>query len=255
MLQPIPWIGRILWQGKTFGTGFLVHHKGWVATCYHVLEDATKSNPVGQEFTFELLNGAFSAIALATASLDKGNDLALLRLTEPLPPEIAVASLVSGAQVTAGTEVQVQGYGVMNDPSHKYNFLSALGKFVGVFERDDVLRIQLESTQILQGMSGGPVFLPGHAQQVMAVLSERFLVRPNDQFMEHSAWAIPIEKLVALKPDLLSLVELKQEKAEQVAPAPSISIEASHGGIAAYKIGKVEQTNHYTGEPNKRPTD
>ncbi|NWJ98890.1 MAG: trypsin-like peptidase domain-containing protein [Chloroflexi bacterium] len=256
MLEPLPWVGRILWEDKVLGMGFVVHSSGLIATCYHVLQDAVgASSFAGQEFTFELLSGKASFTAIASNKFNDKFDLALLRLSGNFPTDLPVARLVASHFATAGAEFQVQGFGTVRDDPSNYRYLSALGKVIGVAEREGLPLLQLKSEQILQGMSGSPICIPSLNNAVVGVLFERYKVRPNETFMRDTAWATPIEQLVQLDSKNLALTEPepKPEKPDKAQPAPVINnknITAYDHGIAAESIGTV---NIMGGESQKSP--
>ena len=132
------------------GTGFLINTDGYVATNYHVIDDASEIELV---FPIDGINVSYSAEILLT---DKTNDLALLKIDDPsfrkldyLPYEISV-------NYEVGEEVYTIGYpqpDIMGtEPKLTTGIINALS---GI--DNDNTHTQI-SVQIQPGNSGGPLF-------------------------------------------------------------------------------------------------
>lgn len=205
MPEVLPYIGTIFLKNQPIGTGFLVHTSGIVATCYHVVKRA--GEPVeGKVFSFAPLSGGEHLRLIMTNKFDQVNDLALLNIDGEMPPGLKMATLMSSDNAKPGTTFRIQGYGILENEGASSKYFSALGTITGPTNRAGIEMIQLNSKQILQGMSGGPVVI-AETGEVAAVLSGRYSVNPNDQFwMRDTAFAVPIDKLISLEPAKLTNV-------------------------------------------------
>ncbi len=196
------YIGKILFGDKVIGTGFVVHKTGLIATCAHVLQ-AVDNSPAGKTFVFQPLVKGTPLTAIATDRIDSKCDVALLRLTAPLPKNTRIARLISSSHAKQGTPFQVVGYGRLADVNHSYNFSPATGFVVGTSDRDGIELLQLDSKQILPGMSGAPVIVEDLGG-VVGIVSGRYSIDPTKQtFMRDVGWATKSESLIALAPDVL----------------------------------------------------
>jgi hypothetical protein len=202
-----PYIGKLLWNDKVIGTGFFVSNDGLIATCYHVLK-VVGDPPIGKTVMFQLLTQDRIVKAAVTNKLDPKHDVALLQAIEPFPSEIEVARLVDSNAVKPGAQFSVIGYGEIDDPGHTYKYVSARGEIIGPVSRDGVDLLQLESKQILRGMSGAPVVVE-ELGEVVGVISGRYSVHPDQTWMRDTGWAAKSEALVALDDRL----QLQQHKA------------------------------------------
>jgi len=191
----------MIWNNKPVGTGFLVHESGLIATCYHVVRVAGDS-PEGQRFIFEFLTDGQTRRAIVTDKLDPQHDIALLQLTGPLPKEVEPVTLINSEATRSGMNFQVIGFGEVNDPTHQYRYSSATGVIVGPTDRDGVDLLQLESKQVLRGMSGGPV-IAGAVKGVVGLISARYNIDPSTGlWMRDTVWAARSEQIAALHPKL-----------------------------------------------------
>lgn len=219
MPQVPSYIGQLISDNRFLGTGFFVSNTGIIATCYHVLSPLGEQ-PAGKFIKFHLLNSTLELDCVITDKLDAVNDVALLKLVGSLPSqEIRVPMLLDSQLAKGNMSLQVTGYGQVNDDEHKYDFVSAIGTIAGSIGRDGLDLIQLDSKQILPGMSGAPVIIE-ELGGVIGIVSGRYSIDPNSElWLRDMAWAVRIEHLVSLeseiqiadKPDPRAAIELQYE--------------------------------------------
>ncbi len=200
-------------SGKTVGTGFVVTDQ-LVATCAHVITLA-RSSPGGTVQLIYLVNQQ-QATAQVEADYWRDadqEDVAILRLTQPLPEEVNPLDL--------GTSRQLTG-----QPVHSFGFpetkpiegMIATGTIDGEMrdEKGYVL-LQLTSSQITNGFSGAPL-LSDRTGRIVGMISAR--TAPDVELQEHktkqgkeivpvptgrlgqTAFATPSEILWQICPDL-----------------------------------------------------
>jgi len=148
-------------EGKMgIGAGFLIDPRGWVATNYHVIQQATSATRV------RLFDGAQCKVAGILAQ-EPSMDLAILKLADP-PPRLSVLDISFSGEPELGEEIRVCGH------PHNLSFTfveGTVGRVVTTMEllkeRPNPLLVQMKSpldmvwiqhsARIAQGNSGGPV--------------------------------------------------------------------------------------------------
>ncbi len=147
--------------GKTsIGAGFLIDPRGWVATNYHVIRQATSATRV------RLFDGTECKVAGILAQ-EPSMDLAVLKLADP-PPRLTVLDISFSGEPEVGEEIQICGH------PHNLQFTfdkGTVGRLVTTLEmlkeRGNPLLLQMKapmdmiwiqhSARIAPGNSGGPV--------------------------------------------------------------------------------------------------
>lgn len=200
---------RIRGKDSFVGTGFLVHQSGLIATCYHVVEDAcgSKNEPIsaGNSLEFVTLDNR-PGWAIITEALDERCDIALLQVKGDIPLGLQSVPLLDSKAIEPQQQFTLTGYGEVPEEQqhqHRYDYVSAKGSIVGPAKRDDVDLLQIESSQLLNGMSGGAIYCQSLGG-VVGLLSERF---NSPDWFRYTGWVIPAEALVQLAPDKLKVVE------------------------------------------------
>lgn len=137
------------WKGN--GTGFFINEKGYIATNFHVIENA---NDIQIEFLQKGKKLSYTAKVMAS---DKQNDLAILKIDDinfiPLP-RIPYVFNVSTRDV--GTEVFTLGYPIANIMGDEVKFTD--GKISSKTGIQGDVRVYQISVPIQPGNSGGPLF-------------------------------------------------------------------------------------------------
>lgn len=96
-------IGSMAYGPKS-GTGFLVSSSGYIATNYHVIENAKK-------ITVKGINGSFFTSYKASIVLtDKNNDLALVKLDDPSIKFDSIPYEIVSSQADVGQNIYILGY-------------------------------------------------------------------------------------------------------------------------------------------------
>ncbi|NJO82664.1 MAG: trypsin-like peptidase domain-containing protein, partial [Blastochloris sp.] len=242
-------IGMLRHSNNQFpiGTAFLIHDSGLLASCFHVVA-ALGPQPQGQRLEFQPLGTATPITAIVTNMLDPQHDLALLQLTMPI--KAAPLRLIRSTAIVPGTPFQLSGYGETPAEPERFGFLSAHGSIVGRLELDGVVMLQLSSKEILPGMSGGPVFVPG-CNGVAGVLSGRYTIDPRRETrMGELAWAGFVDHLLPLEPILmLHDCIAAQEPSGLSSGRTTITIAEHKGDILTDQASKTEY--HYYGTTSR----
>lgn len=140
---------NVEWKGN--GTGFFIDRRGYIATNYHVVEDA-------KEIEIEFLrNGERLQYKMQVVQSDKQNDLAILKITDP--DFVPFQNLNYNFQTStkeAGTPVFALGYPLANVMGSEIKFTDGkLSSKTGVQGNISMYQI---SVPIQPGNSGGPLF-------------------------------------------------------------------------------------------------
>jgi S1-C subfamily serine protease len=152
----------------SIGAGFLIDPRGWVATNYHVIREASSATRV------RLFDGTQCKVAGILAQ-EPSMDLAILKLADP-PPRLKVLDISFSGEPEVGEEIQICGH------PHNLNFTfdkGTVGRVITTLEmlkeRGNPLLHQMHapldmvwiqhSARIAPGNSGGPV-LNQHGQVV-----------------------------------------------------------------------------------------
>lgn len=165
------------------GSCFALNSQGYLATCYHVIEDARRVRIRG-------INGDFDHPVMAKVfDVDRDNDLAILQIIEEGFEGLGdIPYRIEAEQSEVGEEVFTLGYplrAVMGDEIKLTNgVISACSGYMG-----DTTSYQLSAT-VQSGNSGCPVF--SSAGSVIGVVNARL------ENIESASYAIKEKYLLAL---------------------------------------------------------
>jgi len=137
------------WKGN--GSGFFINEKGYIATNFHVIENA---NDIQIEFLQKGKKLSYTAKVMAS---DKQNDLAILKIDDVnfiTLPRIPYVFNISTKDV--GTEVFTLGYPIANIMGDEVKFTD--GKISSKTGIQGDVRVYQISAPIQPGNSGGPLF-------------------------------------------------------------------------------------------------
>ena len=200
-----PFSGRVEVAGHPVGSGCVVHPSGLLVTCWHVVSPFTEPP---RDLIFSTLDGRQRFPVVIDGTPDLQHDLVLLRPAGGVHlPALAAARLLTGESAQPGDMFTIQGFGEVDDSGHSYQFLSAGGKVIGPAQRDGIILLEVESRQVLRGMSGAGVVLGGY-DGVVGILVGRYVPAPGERWLRDTGWVVPAEHVAALRPDLLSAVSL-----------------------------------------------
>ncbi len=141
--------GNFAWDGS--GTGFYVNNDGFIATNYHVIQNASEIWVLCKQ---NGINKKFKATIFQT---DKINDLAVIKITDStfVPLSLLPYQLVSET-IAVGNEVFSLGYPLADVMGETIKFTDGkISSLTGIDE--DVTQYQV-TVPIQSGNSGGPLF-------------------------------------------------------------------------------------------------
>lgn len=176
-------------QHNVKGTGFVAGER-LILTCAHVVELAGSGLNGSVFIRFHHNREQRTA---TVSHLDANNDLAVLRLTDDLP--LGVTRLRLGDAI----ETTDQSFRTFGYPNLGIEGSHAEGPILGETRgKDDQKLLQLKSSQLAQGFSGGPLMVN---DRVIGVVTA---VYHTDQTLKNfdTAWGIPIELARTLYPEL-----------------------------------------------------
>lgn len=160
------------------GTGFAISSDGYIATNYHVIENAKKIRIIG-------VNGVFDKVYNAkVVSEDKNNDLAILKIIEDNINIGVIPYALSDKFVDVGTQSFVLGYplrATMGDDIKLTNgIVSSRSGYQG-----DITAYQI-SAPVQSGNSGGPVF--NSNGELIAVVNAKHIGAENASYAIKSSY-------------------------------------------------------------------
>jgi S1-C subfamily serine protease len=175
-------------EGAVQGTGFIIAEDGLVVTCAHVVA-AAGEGPGGRVELALRAGGARVEAEVLPQGWRPDADVALLRPLSPLPTGARPAVLGASPR-SAGRPIAAFGYPTVG----RVDGLWGTGEVVGPVTEDGRPLLQLRSTQITAGFSGGPV-TDSETGQVIGMVTE---IAAQDRYgrMGDVAFAIPIEDLL-----------------------------------------------------------
>jgi hypothetical protein len=186
-------------QSHAVGTGFLISKRA-VVTCVHVIESVPdwRDNPIRLRFS----DGAMISASIDPMNWHPAEDIAVLTL-ENDPPE-GIVPLPFGKAVRADGH-HFRSYGFPN--TEPISGLYAIGDILGITQTEQgSQRLQLRSSELALGHSGGPVW-DESARAVVGMVSEVFFPGPSTKNRD-TAFAIPTETLAQVIPQLGVLLDI-----------------------------------------------
>ncbi len=137
------------WKGN--GSGFFINEKGYIATNYHVVKDASS---IQVEYFQKGKKKTFSAKVIVS---DKQNDLAIIRINDPNFINIPKIPYVFTSTIKdVGTEVFALGYPIADVMGDEIKFTD--GKISSKTGIEGDITVYQISVPIQPGNSGGPLF-------------------------------------------------------------------------------------------------
>ena len=137
------------WKGN--GSGFFINEKGYIATNYHVVEDAKE---IQVEYFQKGIKNVYSAKVIVS---DKQNDLSIIQIKDPKFKALPVIPYVFNTSIKdVGTDVFALGYPIADVMGEEIKFTDGkISSKTGI--RGDITVYQI-SVPIQNGNSGGPLF-------------------------------------------------------------------------------------------------
>lgn len=187
------YLGRILdGSGSPIGTCFQVA-AGVLVTACHVLDDLGAGDE-GAVVTVDALAGGVAADEARVVRVDAVHDLAVLVSDLRLPGSVAGLVATDGVQMSA--PVVVCGVSKVDDPGREYRWLITDGVWKVGTTRDDAVPLgRMTSTDVMPGMSGGPVRRASD-DMVVGVVSGRY--NTADGWLPGTVWVARVEDLLPL---------------------------------------------------------
>lgn len=183
------------WLGN--GSGFFIHTKGYIATNYHVIADASEI-----QVTYYQQGTKYSHTAKVVVT-DKQNDLAIIQITDPSFQTLPSIPYVFSTNIQdLGTDVFALGYPMANVMGEDIKFTDGkISAKTGL--EGDITAYQI-SVPIQPGNSGGPLFdskgnLVGITSS--ALNREKF----NAENVNYAIKATYLKNLIDVMPESISL--------------------------------------------------
>ena len=186
----------------TSGTGFILSEKGIIATCSHVIQAEKLQvrgypKPEKVEVIFRA-NGQRGAARLLPQAwrAAEAEDVALLQLEGPLPPEVVPLSIGS-SEGSAGHAFQTFGFPDQSPEEGIYGE----GRLLDQTTILGIRVLQVKSSEITPGFSGAPVF-DTESRRVVGMVTS---IAAPDKFgrLAETAFITPAETLISIYPELV----------------------------------------------------
>jgi S1-C subfamily serine protease/antitoxin component YwqK of YwqJK toxin-antitoxin module len=137
------------WKGN--GSGFFINEKGYIATNYHVVKEASA---IQVEYFQKGIKKTFAAKVIVT---DKQNDLAIIQINDTKFKNLpSIPYVFSSAIKDVGSEVFALGYPMANVMGDEIKFTD--GKISSKTGIEGDITVYQISVPIQPGNSGGPLF-------------------------------------------------------------------------------------------------
>ena len=192
--------GKFNWNGS--GTGFYVNNEGFIATNYHVIQDATDIVVLCKQ------NGMNQKYKATVFQTDKINDLALIKITDknfvPLP---ALPYQLASETVAVGNEVFSLGFPLADIMGESVKYTDGkISSLTGINE--DVTKYQV-TAPIQNGNSGGPLF--DNSGNVVGIIESRLNKdKYNSENVNYAVKAGLLKNIVDLIPQPTKKVKGKK---------------------------------------------
>ena len=203
-------------NGKPFGTGFLIHESGLLATCFHLVRRRPVQTPeaaeadIGEVLDFVTLGAdglGVTGQATVTTHFNAACDAALLQIQGKVPAALRPVRLIRGDHpAVAEVRFKLVGHAAVPDSNARYDYYSATGQIEAVIPRSQVPVLKLKSNDIHQGMSGGAIYTPD-LEGVVGMQSVRLSVDPKVGWGKDTGFACLSEAIAALSPLPIALQE------------------------------------------------
>ena len=181
------------WNGG--GTGFFIDQSGYLATNYHVVEDAKY---IEIEF---YRDGELQTHKVEVVKEDKNNDLAILKISDSDFEKFdALPYYFSTRVVDVGEEVFALGYPLTNYLGKNIKFTD--GKISSKTGYDGDIANYQTTTPIQPGNSGGPLF--DYDGNLIAINAARF-IHENSQNVSYSIKSSYLKNLIDVLPKKIRL--------------------------------------------------
>jgi S1-C subfamily serine protease len=188
------------WNGG--GTGFFIDQSGYLATNYHVVEDAKF---IEIEF---YRDGELQTHKVEVVKEDKNNDLAILKISDlDFENFDALPYYFSTRVADVGEEVFALGYPLTNYLGKDIKFTD--GKISSKTGYDGDIANYQTTTPIQPGNSGGPLF--DYDGNLIAINAARF-IHENSQNVSYSIKSSYLKNLIDVLPISLRLPDNKDIK-------------------------------------------
>ena len=199
-------------NGKTCGTGFVVHSSGLIATCAHVVEAAEYWSGDTISINFLATGEDRQAVVEKIWWRDPGSeDITILRLLGSLPQNVVTLALNTPHRIEGQNFVT---YGFTVDKLEEG--LNGKCEVIGQTKENGYPVLQMRSSEITNGFSGAPVVSPNTGKVVGMVTST---IKPassinltssssntkfSGELIQQSkiSFAIPASALVKICPEL-----------------------------------------------------
>lgn len=183
------------WKGN--GSGFFINEKGYIATNYHVVEDASA---IQVEYFQKGLKNTFAAKVIVT---DKQNDLAIIQINDPKFKTIPRIPYVFSSSIKdVGSEVFALGYPMANVMGDEIKFTD--GKISSKTGIEGDITVYQISVPIQPGNSGGPLFdIKGNLVGITssALNKEHF----NSENVNYAIKTTYLKNLIDVMPESITL--------------------------------------------------
>ena len=192
--------GKFNWNGS--GTGFYVNNDGFIATNYHVIQDATDIVVLCKQ------NGMNQKYKATVFQTDKINDLAVIKITDknfvPLP---ALPYQLASETVAVGNEVFSLGFPLADIMGESVKYTDGkISSLTGINE--DVTKYQV-TAPIQNGNSGGPLF--DNSGNVVGIIESRLNKdKYNSENVNYAVKAGLLKNIVDLIPQPTKKVKGKK---------------------------------------------
>ena len=195
------------------GTGFYVNNEGFIATNYHVIQDASEIWILCKQ---NGLNKKFKATVFQT---DKVNDLAIIKISDSTFVPLPILPYQLSSDIAAvGDEVFTLGYPIADVMGENVKFTDGkISSLTGIYGAVTTYQV---TTPIQNGNSGGPLF--DNSGNVIGIINSHL------DKVKYASENVNYAVKSALIKNIVDLVPTNQKKAKHIKTKSMTQVEKIH---------------------------
>jgi len=180
---------------KSSGTGFAITSNGYIATNYHVVEDANSISIKGIRGNFDISYNAEIVLE------DVKNDIAILKIKDTNFSSLGkIPYIITSTQLEVGNNVSALGYPLRASMGDEVKFTNGVISSKSGYQGD--LTMYQTSVPVQPGNSGGPLFSP--KGNIIGIISAKHDQAENVSYALKTAYLLNLIENLSPKPVLNS---------------------------------------------------
>lgn len=193
--DPTPLNFPVSGEIKSSGTGFAISSNGYIATNYHVVEDANSISIKGIRGNFDISYNAEVVLE------DVKNDIAILKISDTNFSSLGkIPYIITSSQLEVGNNVSALGYPLRATMGDEVKYTNGVISSKSGYQGD--LTMYQTSVPVQPGNSGGPLISP--KGNIIGIISAKHDQAENVSYALKTAYLINLIENLSPKPVLNS---------------------------------------------------